>query len=146
MDWWDKHELWRKNRSSGVTWLYIIAADGPYGPCKIGISDNPWSRVENLNPCSPDGSLTVYFAFGLPSRRVAHELEQHFHKWQKKVRLHHEWFDLTPDEALHAMCMHIWATFSKEIENEDEDVDDPIANALDAVEARGRMDLRSYLQ
>ena len=146
MEWWDKHELWRKTtRGLGITWLYIITPDAyPYGPCKIGISENPWSRVEDLNPASPCGSLIVYYAFGLPKRELAHDLEQHFHKWQKKKRLHHEWFDFSPDEALKEVCMHVWASFSDCLE--DEESFDGISDALDWVEPGGRMDLCSYLE
>jgi hypothetical protein len=96
------------------TWLYIIAEDN-YDELtdlvKVGISGNPWYRVEALQPGCPSGCLFLYHAFCFPFRRMALELEQGFHRWQKGQRLHGEWFHLMPHDALDKLRTHIAASF-----------------------------------
>lgn len=98
-------------------WLYILAeevGDGICkGPCKIGISSNPWRRAQALEAGCPGGTLLVVHAYGLPHRPMAQDLETHFHKWQRRNRIHREWFGLEPEDAMHLVYQHICATFDE---------------------------------
>jgi superfamily II RNA helicase len=126
------------------TWLYIIAeeeSDGKCkGPCKIGISANPWDRASSLEAGCPGGSLLVVHAFGLPDRQIAQELETHFHKWRKRDRIHREWFAFHPDEAMSLLRQHIAATF------DEHDFYEKLLDILDSVEEGRRTDLSPLIK
>jgi Meiotically up-regulated gene 113 len=92
--------------------VYIIGInrdDGIGGPCKVGISNNVRGRLLNLQCASPF-ELKVFRTFRMPSREIAIEIEQCFHKTQVKNRLRGEWFDLSPEDVCITLILQIsWA-------------------------------------
>lgn len=118
-------------------WLYIIAeehGDDLKPPVKIGISGNPWSRVNALQAGCPSGYLYLYHAFCLANRELARSLEQHFHRWQDAKRIHGEWFELSPDEALSLLRTHVIASLW---DGEDEAAHDQFMDVVYDSPARG---------
>lgn len=103
---------------SAAVWLYVIAEDvapnEPVGPCKVGISSNPFCRMDALQTGCPSGQLYIVRAFGFASRAVAQSLESHFHRWRNFQRRHREWFDLSPDDAVRLVRHHIHNTLTNE--------------------------------
>ena len=87
-------------------YVYIIGhvIDGiETGPVKIGIADNPWSRVVELQTGN-HWELRVVHAFLSPSRLTARTIERACHVRFKDAHLRGEWFDLEPIEAMSRMC------------------------------------------
>lgn len=91
-------------RAQGVNWrdltyLYIIAPKHSWGPIKVGISEFPYGRLEQLQTGSPV-QLRVVQSFGFPSRRGAMIAEKTFHSAFDPCRLHGEWFNTGSAEAM----------------------------------------------
>lgn len=82
---------------SGVA-VYIILPAGDDGPCKVGISRDPWDRLLSLQTGSPV-PLRLGEIYYLRDRATAARLEQSFHAAFAERRLHGEWFAVTFDEA-----------------------------------------------
>ena len=100
---------------SEITWLYLIATDvaplPPVKAVKVGITANPFGRVDDLQCGCPD-QLYIARAFGFSSRARARSLEKHFHHWKRDHRIHREWFYLDVDEALESLRIHIEASLT----------------------------------
>lgn len=81
--------------------VYMMTSDAPiwpdkakgdgHGVFKIGISDNPVSRLGSIRTASPY-AIWMPFLWWLPSRAVAIQIEQQFHSGNKEHRLSGEWF------------------------------------------------------
>jgi hypothetical protein len=82
-------------------YVYIICHyenDQDIGPVKIGMSDNPTSRVGNLQSGNPK-KIKLYKKYPTPDRTSAKYIEAMFHKNETKHMLTGEWFDITPEDA-----------------------------------------------
>lgn len=92
-----------------TNYVYIIATvrDGiPCAPVKVGITKSVASRFSTLKTASAY-PLDVYAALPFPSREDAQSLEAAFHKVMRRYRLHGEWFDMDPRDAMRAMVINI---------------------------------------
>lgn len=89
--------------------VYVIAVrEGQEikGPVKIGVSAWPHGRLEALQTACPF-SLELVREFRFPSRKIALDVEECFHKTQAKHRLRGEWFDLAPSFAIMIINLHV---------------------------------------
>ena len=77
----------------------VVIDEKPTKPTKVGISANPWCRVHEMQTGSPH-RLTMLHAIWRPTRATALEDERFFHRAYAYARLHGEWFDLEPGDAL----------------------------------------------
>jgi hypothetical protein len=89
---------------SRVTPCYVYLICGEVngkltGPCKVGISDKPAKRLKQVQTGSPV-PLVVAFAFRVWDRPFAKMAEHAFHASHSTCRMHGEWFDLAPADAL----------------------------------------------
>lgn len=85
--------------------IYVMARqmDDEWGqPVKVGISRNPQARLATINTASPF-RVGIYRSFRVQNRRMAELFERIFHKLNASVRLHGEWFQLTPQEAVECL-------------------------------------------
>ena len=73
------------------------------GPVKVGISSNPKKRLDGIRTSCPF-HIEIAFSFCFPGRELAEIIEREFHLIQDSVRLHGEWFDLDPLEAIYHLC------------------------------------------
>jgi len=85
------------------------------GPVKIGIANDPKSRLATLQTGNPR-PLALYWHFPMIDRPMAAGLEQYLHEQHKACRLAGEWFDLTPEEA-HQSVMEFCAAAKRLIES-----------------------------
>lgn len=84
------------------SYVYVIAKieDRKFvAPVKVGITDNPRSRLKTISTSSPFPVGLVH-TLHVPLRGMAREMEGAFHHTQAEHRLNGEWFDLTPKMAL----------------------------------------------
>ena len=89
--------------SEQPAFIYIISTvrDGePCAPVKIGVSNNPASRLASLQTACPyDIELTYAFS-AHTERDMAGIIETVSHQVGDKVRLRGEWFDVHPFDAI----------------------------------------------
>jgi hypothetical protein len=87
-------------------YLYIIAVGGdggPFkGPVKIGMSNNPQARLQDIRPCSPLG-LGLAHIRELPNRIAARRLEMATHNILREHHLDYEWFGVDVHTAIDAI-------------------------------------------
>lgn len=91
--------------------VYIICNgpnDGHSGPVKIGMADNPRTRLSGLQSGNPN-KLVIWRTYPTPHRDIARALERGFHSVMKKKRVSGEWFDVTPRQAEGLMRLNIVA-------------------------------------
>ena len=79
--------------------VYVIAADGG-GPVKIGCSHEPVDRLRGMASLSPIGLVLVGHA------AAGFSVEKKLHAHFDDHRLHGEWFDVTPTEAVAQLMLH----------------------------------------
>jgi hypothetical protein len=94
--------------------VYIICNgpnDGHSGPVKIGMADNPRTRLSGLQSGNPN-KLVIWRTYPTPKRDIARYLERAFHDTQAKHRLSGEWFDLTPRQAEVLMYINLGTLLS----------------------------------
>ncbi len=108
--------LWRINwKKLGFQYcgVYVITTDSLY-PCKIGISQNPASRVANLQTAHWRQIQITEYRW---CRNVhdAKKIEEAAHRFlaEKDKQLLGEWFDVRPKEAVEAIE---WASLMENIE------------------------------
>ena len=98
--------------------VYIIATlkDGvASAPVKVGITKSIAARFNTLKTASAY-PLEVYAALPFPAREDAQKLEWAFHKVMSRHRLHGEWFDMAPHDAMRAMVENIKGYLSIHLE------------------------------
>ena len=87
-------------------YVYLICTDlgndDLEGPCKIGITDAPDSRLKQVQTGSPK-RLVIAFDFRVWDRKFARRIEASFHAGFGDYRLNGEWFDLHPIDALRGL-------------------------------------------
>jgi hypothetical protein len=86
-------------------YVYVIAVKGSE-LSKVGISQNPSSRVRDLSTASPY-ELELFHAFRLPDREDARLLELAFHTTMKRKQTQGKWFAMHPQEATGLMIQNI---------------------------------------
>jgi hypothetical protein len=79
------------------TCLYM-ATQGPDGPVKIGISENPAARIRSLQTGCPR-PIELFWCMEFQSRGGALRAERAAHHALGDARLVGEWFDVDPDFA-----------------------------------------------
>ncbi len=85
-----------------MSYVYVIQA-GETGPVKIGMADNPASRVYELQTGSPV-ELTILVAERFPDRKRARRIEQRLHSQLSALRIRGEWFRF--DEQIQLMLSY----------------------------------------
>lgn len=83
-------------------YLYIMATIGKAGDCspvKIGIASDPEKRLLSIQTACPN-PIRMQTFFGPMDRDLARALEREVHHFAKKKKLHGEWFDYDPAEAV----------------------------------------------
>ena len=85
-----------------MTCVYIIECAGRV---KIGVANDPRSRLKELNIGSPDPARLVGTR-EFTSRAVAFEIESRMHRILRARQVKGEWFDIPADEA--------WALLKKQ--------------------------------
>lgn len=78
------------------------------GPVKVGITKALKGRLQGIQTGSPH-PVGFAWAFAVPNRAIARQLEESFHETQKRFALKGEWFDMNPTKAVQLMCMNITA-------------------------------------
>ncbi len=92
-----------------TTYIYILAAvNGEMleGPVKIGISADPWKRLNEIQTGNPR-ELQVATWFPLPTREIARHIEFGIHQVQRGRALRGEWFDMGVVQAIQIVCIAI---------------------------------------
>jgi hypothetical protein len=103
--------------------LYVVAhvIDGQLGkPVKIGISQNPKSRINSLRTGNPS-PLEFAFVFDLPNKQIAKSMEDAFHSLQASCRLSGEWFNIEPIRAIKLMCIYLGAAIALNLGEDEHD-------------------------
>lgn len=89
------------------SFVYIISKfenDQLVGPVKVGMSNEPWKRVATIQTACPF-KVELAWIFEVPNKEIARALERSFHETQVDASLHGEWFDFSPVEAIHLLCI-----------------------------------------
>lgn len=84
-------------------YIYILATIGKAGDCspvKIGIASNPEKRLASIQTACPN-PIRMQTFIGPMDRELARAIEREVHSFSAKRRLHGEWFDFEPAEAVH---------------------------------------------
>lgn len=76
------------------------------GPCKVGISNNPISRLSSLQTGNA-GKLVLVGRYCFWRRSHALAVEQAFHKAMVTYRMQGECFDIEPDHAVGVMIENL---------------------------------------
>lgn len=79
--------------SAMTTYVYFISAG--YSPIKIGISDNPKTRLSELQTAHYE-QLKLLFTIECETRDLAFKVEKAFHRWYGDAKLINEWFNVAP--------------------------------------------------
>lgn len=90
-----------------VYWVYVFAKDGPNGleaPVKVGITNSANSRLATIQTSCPF-RIGMAYVFEVPNKEIAAHFERSFHRTQKSHRLHGEWFDIQPLDAIQILCI-----------------------------------------
>ena len=77
------------------TYVYFISVGS--GPIKIGLSDDPHSRLATLQTAHYR-KLHLLYTLECATREEAFQLETAFHRWYGDVHMMNEWFDATPSQ------------------------------------------------
>lgn len=89
------------------TYIYFIAKGSH--PIKIGISDDPFHRLKDLQTAHHE-HLYLLYTISCETRDDAFKLESSFHRWYKDVQIMNEWYDISVPqiaddiEALQILC------------------------------------------
>lgn len=86
-------------RGRDYTFIYVIQSEG--GPCKVGISVTPRSRVAQMQTGHP-WKLKICQLFRVKINE-AYAVERQAHAAMKRKALLGEWFDVTVTEAVDAL-------------------------------------------
>lgn len=101
-------------------YLYIMSTVGKAGDCspvKIGIASNPEKRLASIQTACPNPIRMETF-FGPMDRELARAIEREVHSFSAKRRLHGEWFDFEPAEAVHYVAAVIRVILSEDTAEE----------------------------
>lgn len=82
--------------------IYVLATIGKAGNCspvKIGIASNPEKRLASIQTACPN-PIRLQTFFGPMDRDLARAIEHEVHHYSAKRKLHGEWFDHDPAEAV----------------------------------------------
>jgi hypothetical protein len=75
-------------------------------PVKVGVSSGARGRLATIQTACPF-DLELVREFRFPSRQIALDVEDCFHKTQAKHQLRGEWFDLAPSYAIAIINLHV---------------------------------------
>ncbi len=84
----------KRKRKKYRSYVYFIQAVSG-GPVKIGVADDPQTRLRQLNTGS-DEELHILKVFGFSTRQKTFDRETYLHRRFKYCNLRLEWFNLTP--------------------------------------------------
>lgn len=89
-----------------IYYLYVMASienDVPVAPCKIGVTTNTVSRLSGVQTGNPK-KLELISIIPIPTKALAHAIEQEMHAHFDEFRLHGEWFSVGPVDAAIGLC------------------------------------------
>ena len=95
-----------------TTYIYVIAPKESDGPCKIGVTNSPASRLRTVQTGNPH-DVEYIMQYRLPSRSVAFTIETDTHNYCNMVRLTGEWFDMTKLAAIRALHRTVLISLQK---------------------------------
>ena len=82
--------------------IYVIGRDGSKetdeGPVKVGVSNNPWARLYDLQAGS-FVKLELAYVTPVIDRTMAFTVERRIHEKFEADRIHREWFRLRPGDV-----------------------------------------------
>lgn len=90
-----KRKRWPKDKCC----VYVICEAGGHPPVKVGIARNPNRRLELMQTYSPV-KLSLHSTVWFNDRRLALDAERQAHEGLEVYRVHREWFQVDPDDAL----------------------------------------------
>lgn len=82
-----------------MTMMVYVMGASPLGPCKVGVSDNPRSRLKGVQTDHQE-RLSLFYYKGIMRAR---EVEKASHHLLRDRHLHGEWFNVSVEEALVAI-------------------------------------------
>jgi hypothetical protein len=85
---------------------------------KVGISNNVFSRLDTIQTHNVE-TVVPHFHFDLPSREMAYEIEQHFHRRFDAYRLRGEWFGMDGNQALYLLSIGVVRALSARYAGDD---------------------------
>lgn len=73
-----------------------------FSKCKIGLTSDPIARLNTIQACNP---FKIKYAWieHMDSRRHAQTFEATMHQYLDKRRIHGEWFNIHPQDAIEAI-------------------------------------------
>jgi len=71
---------------------------------KVGISNNVFARLSSIQSHNAE-KVVPHFHFDLPSRELAFEIEQYFHRRFDSYRIHREWFAMGECQAIYLLSI-----------------------------------------
>ena len=103
-----RHKFKKYVKERGYYGLYVVAVhptgeEGPSSPTKIGISDDPVTRLGQLQTAH-FLRLVLHQHWWVAGKPVAVLAEAQFKEKYKVFNIRGEWFDLDPDVALKLMA------------------------------------------
>jgi hypothetical protein len=98
----------RKSMGGKPCFVYVIGRVGGANVCKVGLSDNPESRLKSLQSGSPH-QLYISFALWTPSRAEALAVETFAHDLMRPAKMVGEWFRVAPSagEVVAKVSQHL---------------------------------------
>lgn len=85
---------------------------------KVGISSNVFSRLDTTQTHNVE-TVVPHFHFDLPSREIAYEIEQHFHRRFDSYGIRGEWFGMGEFQALYLLSICVVRALSARYEGEE---------------------------
>ena len=83
-----------------ASYLYVICDEEEDGPCKVGITDKPASRLRAIQT-GHYRQLKFAELWEIEARELAGYFEKRIHEYLLPYRLAGEWFDLPPLGLVH---------------------------------------------
>jgi hypothetical protein len=122
--------FWFRGKPGMTHYLYVVCQgidiDGHgrlSGPCKVGITSNPASRLKGLRTGHPY-QLVIYELWDFEDRAFAVAAERMAHVALKDFRLSGEWFDIKPKDAVGRITL--WLFWSAEMNAKEKGETEPL--------------------
>lgn len=100
--------------------IYVLATIGKAGDCspvKIGIASDPAKRMASIQTACPH-PIRMQTFFGPMHRDYARYIEREAHRLYGRIKLHGEWFDVSPGVAVETIEGLIRVICSREMVDE----------------------------
>lgn len=105
-------------------WFVYVIGYSKLGPVKVGITHNPYKRLQQLQTAHHE-PLKFFHCEFMEDRKQALAVEEKFHSIEDEFRLKGEWFSLAPDSAIENLKDYLSFV---EMEEEERSIDEWRAN------------------